>query len=236
MLTHIFGLDLGQAQDFSALAMLEQSRQGESATARYGVVHLHRWQLNTSYPQVVSDVAAMVLAPGVQNVCLAIDATGVGRPIVDLFVQADLPAAIYPVLITAGNAAKRADDGYYHVAKQILVATMRSLGDRGLIQFSKDLQLTPTVKKETRTFTAKITNAGNETFAADWREGEHDDLVLATAIAAWVGENVVVGPFTVPDDPEGRSVIDRAPEGVFLTNDFDDEREGRDDDGLRFPW
>ena len=33
----------------------------------------------------------------------------------------------------------------------------------------------------------KITLAANETFSA-WRERDHDDLVLAVALASWVGE------------------------------------------------
>jgi hypothetical protein len=34
----------------------------------------------------------------------------------------------------------------------------------------------------------RITPATNEVFG-DWREGQHDDLVFALAMAAWVGEN-----------------------------------------------
>jgi hypothetical protein len=34
----------------------------------------------------------------------------------------------------------------------------------------------------------KITPTANEAFGA-WREGAHDDLVLAVAIAAWEGEH-----------------------------------------------
>jgi len=36
----------------------------------------------------------------------------------------------------------------------------------------------------------KVTTAGNETFEA-WRERDHDDLVLAVGIAAWVAERGV---------------------------------------------
>jgi hypothetical protein len=36
-----------------------------------------------------------------------------------------------------------------------------------------------------------VTPAGNETMAADWRTRAHDDLVLALAIAVWLGEHAV---------------------------------------------
>jgi hypothetical protein len=41
--------------------------------------------------------------------------------------------------------------------------------------------------KELDNFKVKVTVAANETFES-WREKDHDDLVLATAIAAWLGE------------------------------------------------
>jgi hypothetical protein len=212
----VFGLDLGQAQDYSALAMLQQTREGDDPQARYDVVHLHRWPLNTPYPKVVADVAAMTTAPGVTDATIAIDGTGVGRPIVDLFVQANLPASIRPVLITAGNAVKRADDGYIYVSKIILVGVLRSLSDRKLIRFARGLALAKTTEKELANFKTKITLAGNESFAGDWREGQHDDLVLATAIAAWVGENCLIGPWTVAEDEGNRSLFADVPEGIFL--------------------
>ena len=46
----------------------------------------------------------------------------------------------------------------------------------------------PTLVHELTTFQTKDTLAGNETFGA-WREGAHDDLVLAVALAAWFGEH-----------------------------------------------
>jgi hypothetical protein len=38
-------------------------------------------------------------------------------------------------------------------------------------------------------FQVKITAAANEVFGV-WREGQHDDLVLAVAIAAWLAERM----------------------------------------------
>ena len=44
-----------------------------------------------------------------------------------------------------------------------------------------------TLVRELTTFQVKITPAANEVFGA-WREGQHDDLVLAVAIAIWQAE------------------------------------------------
>src|SRR5205807_8450517 len=40
---------------------------------------------------------------------------------------------------------------------------------------------------------------GAEETSADWREREHDDLVLAVALAAWVAEQIAQAP-PVEDD------------------------------------
>jgi hypothetical protein len=55
------------------------------------------------------------------------------------------------------------------------------------ITVAKDLPLTKTLESELGTFKVKITGAANETYEA-WREGQHDDLVLAVAMAAWLGQ------------------------------------------------
>ena len=43
--------------------------------------------------------------------------------------------------------------------------------------------------QELLNFQVKVTTAGNDTYGV-WREGQHDDLVLATAVALWFGERV----------------------------------------------
>jgi hypothetical protein len=43
--------------------------------------------------------------------------------------------------------------------------------------------------QELGAFRVKITASANETFEA-WRERDHDDLVLAVAMAAWVGQRM----------------------------------------------
>jgi hypothetical protein len=47
-----------------------------------------------------------------------------------------------------------------------------------------------------------------------WREGQHDDLVLALALACWVGEHGHAGEWG-PAPESARSEMSRAPEGVF---------------------
>ena len=78
-------------------------------------------------------------------------------------------------------------------------------------------------QKELATFSARITAAGNQTFEADWREGEHDDLVLAVAIACWIGANRFTGAWEVEPNRSARTFTAQVPPGVFLDDDGDDD-------------
>ena len=69
--------------------------------------------------------------------------------------------------------------------------------------------------RELQQFQVKITQAAHETFGV-WREGQHDDLVLAVALACWWAERhppAHDGQFGGGDE----SLFADPPEGVFLT-------------------
>ena len=132
----VFGLDLGQASDYSALCGVQLTwtpDPGEPGEFReeYAMRYLRRWPLGTSYPQIVRDVAAAVAAPAVGEPCLwpylVVDQTGVGTAVVDLFKQAALPATLRPVLVTAGHQVSYGDDGAIFVPKKELASVLQRL-------------------------------------------------------------------------------------------------------------
>ena len=53
----------------------------------------------------------------------------------------------------------------------------------GELRIAKELRETPALKTELKDFRRHVSEAGRYSFAA--REGQHDDLVLAVAIALW---------------------------------------------------
>jgi hypothetical protein len=171
------GLDLGQAQDYSALVIVEQDEQ------RFNVPHIQRWPLGTSYPQIVADVTAMMLRPELAECALVVDATGVGRPVVELFVAGECHP--HGVMITGGSHATRdPDTGYWHVPKKELVSTVQVALQSSLLQIARALPEAATLTEELLSFQVKITAAANEQYG-EWRSGKHDDLVLALALALW---------------------------------------------------
>lgn len=58
---------------------------------------------------------------------------------------------------------------------------------------------------ELEAFRVKVTASANETFGA-WRERDHDDLVLATALAAWAGEEGLKNREWMPGDLGGCTI------------------------------
>ena len=82
----------------------------------------------------------------------------------------------------------------YWVPKIELVSTVQSLLQTRRLRVVPRLALADVLKRELLDFKIKVTASANETFGT-WREGAHDDLVLAVAMAAWVGERQTLSPW-----------------------------------------
>jgi hypothetical protein len=97
------GLDLGQSIDPSALAILE--KRGEGDESIFLCRHLERFPLGTSYPNIVRTMLERCQTPPLcyTSVGLALDGTGVGRPVVDLFLRARIRAEMTAILIHGGG-------------------------------------------------------------------------------------------------------------------------------------
>ncbi len=178
------GLDLGQAQDPTALVAVE--RRNDLQNAVCSVPAITRYSLGTGYPEIVSSVAEK-LARAPRQTKLVIDGTGVGRAVVDLFLRhpslSGRSSDIIPVTITAGDSESR-EDGYWRVPKRNLVGVVQVLLQSKRLKIAENLPETPTLVSELQNFKVKITAAANDTYG-EWREGKHDDLVLAVALACW---------------------------------------------------
>jgi hypothetical protein len=181
---YFLGLDLGQAADYTALATV---RRTGGAEARYEVVGLKRFALGTAYAAIVESVSALLgRAPlNGPKTKLLVDATGVGMPVVEMFRRAGMkPVA---VIMTAGATATCVDAYRWHVPKRELVSALQLPLQAGRLKVSGRLAEAATLQREMLSFRVRITAAANDTYAA-WREGEHDDTVLAVALATWAGE------------------------------------------------
>lgn len=191
----VAGLDLGQMQDYTALAILELAdRRGG---VEYQCRHLQRFPLGTSYPAIVSAVKEILSKPLLLGRCaLAVDATGVGRPVVDLLRAAGL--AVGAVTIMGGDTAAGGGNEW-HVPKRDLISALQVLLQSGRLKFAEGLPEVATLTSELLTYQVKITPSANDTYNA--REGAHDDMVLALAVALWWCEGRDIELVQVVYDP-----------------------------------
>jgi len=196
---YVVGLDLGQAKDFTAAAVLQRPRFDPKSKQPpiYMLRHLARYPLGTPYTTIVPSVSLLLRTPPVRGAPLVVDYTGVGRPLVDMLKKVSGISRVVPVTVTGGHAVTQGDDGSFHVPKKELVTCSQIVFQARRLQIARSLPLTDVLVEELQNFKVKITPATNEVFG-DWREGAHDDLVFAVVLAIWWAER---NPRTMPQLP-----------------------------------
>jgi hypothetical protein len=189
------GLDLGKSTDPSALAIGERRQLPDPASAGrmesfYSIRYLRRWPLQTPYLEIVRDVAALLVRPPLRcsagpRPILALDRSGVGAPVADMFNAAGVNAAITPVVITGGQSANWAADGSAHVSKVQLVSTLVRVFHTGCLKVAA-LPERDLLDRELAAFRERMTASANLTYEG---QSAHDDLVIAVGLLVWAGEN-----------------------------------------------
>lgn len=208
-----FGVDLAQAEDYTTVALLDRepilddegrpARDGQQRPLhRYYCDGLERFERNLSYPALVERIGATVRLEAVQArgwPRVAVDSTGVGRACTDSILAAKLPAIVTPITITAGMGCVRERWNQtgpmgYKVSKTGLIGALLVALETERLKFAPGLRLVPALEAELRDFRVKITAAANQTYGA--KPGQHDDLVIAVALACWLAENGPSRPVT----------------------------------------
>jgi hypothetical protein len=185
------GLDLGQAGTFTALAVLQRSLgqhpQNEQRLAwQYAVRHLGRYPLGTAYHAILTDVVEKFGAPPLWQTRLVLVQTGVGQPVVEAFQRAALPAIVQPVILTAGHT-RGFQDGHERIPKRELASVLQLVLQERRLKIAEQLHHAGTLREELVAFRPTI-RLGADDAPEHWREREHDDLVLAVALAVWMAE------------------------------------------------
>jgi hypothetical protein len=193
------GLDLGQSVDYTALAVIHlihtRTPEGQAAK-RFHLRHLERYPLRTPYPEIAEKVSALVrdekLSPteydplrgrySSQPPALTVDNTGVGVAVTDLLKGKGL--RFTPVTITAGDEAHKTGRNW-RVPERDLVAALEVPFHTGELKVAEGLTLWPVLREELLNFRRKINLKTAHDSYEHWRDTDHDDLVLATALACW---------------------------------------------------
>lgn len=190
----IIPVDLASVHDFTAVGAVEVS---DTYPRRYTLPALHRWR--GPYPETVDRVVKIANRPQFLDAILVVDATGVGRPVVDLLRVALPGRVVYGVTITGGTSFSRGQTVFdLRVPKRDLVGATQVMFQAGRIDIAREHELSELLVKELMNFEIKVSDTGHETFEAG-REGKNDDLVLALSMACWLGDRLP-GPLPDPED------------------------------------
>jgi hypothetical protein len=170
----------------AGIALRLSEEYGRPAEVPLAVRHLERFELGTKYTDVVDRVAALVRSDPLRRMpaILLVDKTGVGASVLDSFTHAGIGATA--ITLHGGSAVSRDPQrAGYRVPKRDLITVTQVLLQNGRLKVAAGLPEAETLKKELLNFKVKIDPKTAHDSYEHWREGDHDDLVLAVSMAAW---------------------------------------------------
>jgi hypothetical protein len=191
-ITHYFlGFDLGKDRDYSAIAIIayRQVDDGPFDRVRYcqptrpvlDLVSLIRIPLGTEYLDVMSrlrGIVTKILASATWGcappcVYVVIDSAGPGQIAVELIRRQQLEIQLVPTLLSGGTESHYLKSGKITIPRRDLLSNTRYMLESESLRIAAGLKCSDALEKE---------------FAAVRPEGgqsAHDDLVIATGLAAW---------------------------------------------------
>lgn len=210
-LSYVIGCDLGQASDYSSVLVIQPNDDPEPI---YNLGHIERIPLQTRYPAIVAHLKNVVDAlrrpveimlkgedpfgnPIIHSVkprvTLVLDYTGVGRPVADMIVGADLDCGLALITITGANTVSIGPLNELRVPKRDLASVIQRLLQESRLIMPADHPMAETLTTELTGFRVKINLRGHDSYGAgeDWRSAPHDDLVLGLAVACWWAEHQI---------------------------------------------
>jgi hypothetical protein len=198
-LRHFVGLDLGATHEYTALAVLERPRLSPHSHPGdrrpvYALRHLRRFAPGTGYPAVAGAVRELLQTPPLPGAVLGVDQTGVGRAVRELVadeLEGKVLCLFAPVTVVAGSGAAGSAPGCGLLAPKVeLVGTLQVLLQTRRLLIADALPEAAVLVRELEAFRAAPPVLRGEAVES-WRERDHDDLVLAVAVAAWLGERAL---------------------------------------------
>jgi len=174
------GLDLGQMTDYTVMIVNQINRTNDT----HEVQEIVRPQLGTKYPAIIKEVMDLqdrFAAETGKAVALYIDATGLGRPVIDEFVAKGATRITAVTIVQGENVTREGKE--LHIGKQALVARMNILLESDRISWDGSTELGKVLTTELHRYRIRISKDANALFEAE--RGFNDDTVTALMLATW---------------------------------------------------
>jgi hypothetical protein len=175
------GVDLGKHNDHTTIAIVEKQSNSDALS----VCHLELLPLGTTYTTVVQQALYRLRATmAYGRTTLVVDASGVGMPVIDLM----RASGARPVAITiTGGKTIAAAKGGLRVPKRELIVNLAQLLESGRLRIG-DLPCAEDLILELLQFQVRINRRTKRESYQAGKKNQHDDLVLAVALACWYAE------------------------------------------------
>lgn len=200
-LAYTIGVDIGQQVDPTAIAVVEL-RQRTNPHGPGEAIHITRYlerlPLGTTYPAIATRLAEIATnarqrarqeylnergqAPRDDwsyGFNVFVDATGVGRPVVDILSETGLN--VTPVFFTHGDR-RNVDREQITLGKAWLVSRLKTLFQTGRVRLPPNHPEAPAMIDELVNYEIRVDQNANDKYGA-FRTGKHDDLVTALGLA-----------------------------------------------------
>ena len=208
------GVDLGQKRDPSAVVVAQQDDQDPPT---YSIRFMARMPLGTAYPAVAKRVAEVTRGAwqaingpvqtgdgsivrswrhGPITPLVIVDATGVGRPVVEILkgelnrlteeppVSPRAPYFSYELIAATFTHGDRLAwvEGEQRVGKAYLVSRLQALLQTSRLKLPRNHHEAEAMARELLDYEIKVDQNANDTYGA-FKVGTHDDLVTALGLA-----------------------------------------------------
>jgi hypothetical protein len=183
---HVLAVDLGQAGEFTALAVIEAQRQFDVPT-KCLVRHLVRFAPGTPYAKIADAVQGLRQMEALADAPLVIDVTAVGNGVVPLFRAEESELRVVSAVLTAGHHAEWDQKGSWLVPRKDLITLLQLLLQSRRLQIPASIPEAQILARELATYRPKV-NLNTQPDSIDWRTGADDDLILAVGLACWHAE------------------------------------------------
>jgi hypothetical protein len=181
---YILGVDLGQSYDFTVLSIF-YARFNTSQRLTYDLIFLKKFVLKQSYLTIIDEIIALIKLYDLEGkYTMAVDYTGVGRPVFDYFMANGLTPM--GITITGGATVNRQTSNTVTVPKKDIVTYLQLVLQTRRLRIPKTLDLLDDLRKEFLSFQFKVGSSAQGTFGGSG--GVHDDIVMAMGMAIWLGE------------------------------------------------
>jgi hypothetical protein len=171
----------------------KRTRTIETAPCSFAVRHLERFLVGASYSAIAEATADIVRRLDGEDVITVTDVTGVSLPVLALFYRQGL--APFAVTVMAGGHPTLSDGGYA-IPKGALVSLLQIALHDGRLKIAAGLPDADALRAELVNFRPTTTG---QTDTEAWRDGAHDDMVFAVAVAAFVAEDLYTRTPAAPE-------------------------------------